>query len=109
MTRRFLTLVAATTLAATGIACGGDDSGGGSSPQAQLAAEFISEARADGIEADESCVRRITGELSNDDARALLEDDDDALSMQGAMKLFELFECFDFDLGDLDFGDLLDD
>lgn len=110
--RKLATIVAAGALAAAGVACGGDDSGGGSGPQAQLAAELIAESSADGMDVDESCVRRVTSELSNDDARALLEDDDEALSMEGAMQLFALFECFDFDLGDLgdiDLDDLFDD
>lgn len=113
VTRRALTLFAAAGLAATGIACGGDDGGGaGGSVQDRAAAFLVQDAAAEGLDIDQACVRGVTAELSNSDAQAILDDDDEALSMEGAMKLFGLFECFDFDfgdLGDLDFDDLLDD
>lgn len=109
MKRRVLSLVAAAGLAATGIACGGDDGGGGSGPQAEFAAQLIAEANQDGFGIDEACVRRVTSELSDADARALLADDDDELSMEGAMAMFALFECIDLDFGDLDLDDFLED
>lgn len=104
MKRKILTMIAAMALTATGVACGGDDGGGGTGPQAEFAAQLIAEADEDGFDIDEACVRRVTAGLSDDDARALLADDDDALSMEGGLKLFELFECIDLDL-DFDFDD----
>lgn len=110
MTRRLLTIAAAGALALTGMACGGDDAGSPGSPQGQVAAQLIEEAGDDGMTVDEGCVRRVTADLSDADARALLEDNEEELSMEGGLKLFELFECidldFDFDLDDLDFDDL---
>lgn len=109
MTKRLATITAAAALALTGVACGGDDAGGAGSPQAEVANQLIAEAGEDGMSVDEGCVRNVTSDLSDADARALLEDDDDALSFEGGMKLLELFECldfdFDFDLDDLDFDD----
>lgn len=111
MIRQLLTLGAAGVLAMATVACGGDDAGGPASPQAQVAAQLIEEAGEDGMGVDEACVRRVTADLSDSDARALLADDADELSIEGGLKLFELFECieldFDFDLDDLDFD--LDD
>lgn len=107
--RRAVGLVAALGLAAAGFACGGDDGGGaGSGPQAEFANQLIAEANQEGFGIDESCVRRVTSELSDADARALLADDDEALTTEGAMQMFALFECIDLDLGDLDFGELDD-
>ena len=67
---------------------------------------LIAEAGEDGMAIDESCVRAVTNGLSDGDAQALLDDDEEELSMEGGFKLFELFECidldFDFDLEDLD-------
>ena len=95
---------AAMALALTGVACGGDDGGGGGgSLQAQVANELIAEASAeDGLTLDEACVRRVTGELSDADARALLDDSEEDLSAEGGMALLGIFECFDFDFGDLE-------
>lgn len=113
VTRRVLTLFAAAGLAATGIACGGDDGGGGDGPQAQVAAEFLSEFTGEDANLiDEACVRRITGGLSDSDARAILADREDDVSPDGMVAIFSLIECLDFgdfDLGDLDLDDLLDD
>ncbi len=109
MARRLLTIGAAVALTAAGVACGGDDAGSPTSPQGQVATQLIQEAGEDGMDVDEACVRRVTADLSDADARALLEDNEEELSMEGGLKLFELFECidldFDFDLDDLDFDD----
>lgn len=109
MRHRIVTTCAAAALAVAGVACGGDDSsgGGGGSLQNQVAAELIGEADVDGVGVDEACVRRATSRLSDSDARALLDDDDDALSPDGALVLFGLLECidFDFDFDDLDLED----
>jgi hypothetical protein len=103
MRQRSVMFTAAMSLVFTGVACGGDDAGGGGSLQAQVANELIAEASADsGITVDESCVRRVTGELSNADARALLDDSEEDLSAEGGMALLGIFECFDFDFGDLE-------
>lgn len=106
MKNRLALCTAALSLAAVGFACGGDDAGGagGSSLQAQLANRLISDAGTDGMEVDEDCVRRVISDLSNADARALLDESEEDLSPQGGMTLLGIFECldFDFDLGDLD-------
>lgn len=69
--RPFPAIVALPALAVVGAlaACGGDEDG----PQAELAAELV-----DGVEfeVDETCVRERTDQLSDDDARFLLDNFD---------------------------------
>lgn len=113
MKHRIVLIATSFALAATGVACGGDDGGGGATgPQARLAAELIDEAGDDGFAIDESCVREVTARLSDTDARRLLDGDEEELSAEGGMILLGIFECvdlgdfglddFDFDLDDLD-------
>ena len=55
-------------------ACGGDDDGGsGSGPQGEVADMVIEDMEAEGFVVDEECVRDATGELSDDDAQALVD------------------------------------
>ncbi len=77
-------------------ACGGD-----SSDQDKVADILIAEARQDGIEADESCVKDVAGQLSDDDAEKVLaigENDDleDAgLSDEGFSTALGVLNCVD--------------
>lgn len=108
LTRRLSAVAATVALAATGIACGGDDSGGGSGAQSQLAAQLIAEAREDGLDVDESCIRQVTSRISESDARAWIDDNEDEMSQEGAVAMMGLFECVDLSdlFGDLDLDDL---
>jgi hypothetical protein len=108
MPHRFALVATTFALAATGLACGGDDAGGAGGPQARLAAELIGEAGDDGFGVDESCVRDVTARLSDADARRLLDGDEEELSAEGGVVLLDIFECIDLaDLGLDDFD--LDD
>jgi hypothetical protein len=107
-TRLFGTLaVAALALSA----CGGDD--GGSSPQDQVADMMIEALNEttdlegiEGIEIDEGCIRDKVGELSDEDARAIVaagpEGNPDVSADADAVGE-AMFECIDlgFDLGDI--------
>lgn len=72
---------ATTRLAAVGVvavllaACGGDDGGG--SVQDEVADEFLSEMSDADVEFDEDCVRDAIGEMSDDDAQAVLDSVED--------------------------------
>jgi hypothetical protein len=91
-------------VAATSVACGGDDGGGDTAgPQAQLATELIADVGVEGISLDESCVREVTARLSDADARRLLDGDEAELSADGNSTLLGIFECIE--VGDFDFGD----
>lgn len=56
---------------------------------------LISEAGVAGLGVDRECIDAVISELTVDDARAVLADDDDALSMEGATSLIGLFDCLD--------------
>jgi hypothetical protein len=72
-------LLATISIAALALAaCGGDDDGGGSGggddgPQSELADMVIGEMEADGLVVDDECVRDAVGQLSDDDAQALVD------------------------------------
>ncbi|MGI9644485.1 MAG: hypothetical protein ACR2O6_04165 [Ilumatobacteraceae bacterium] len=76
-------------------ACGSD------SDQDKAAAALIRGAENDGIEVDEGCVKDVTGELSDEDAKALADlpdgaDIDDAtLSAEGDAIVLQLLDCAD--------------
>lgn len=110
MRSRLVTICAVGALAFTGVACGGDDDngggGGGSSLQDQVADELMDEVGDDDTGVDEDCIRRTTGELTDADARALLDNDEASFSAEGGVVLSDLFECID--LGDIDLDDLDD-
>ncbi|MEX2627262.1 MAG: hypothetical protein WD225_10300 [Ilumatobacteraceae bacterium] len=106
MKRSALSICAVAALTFTAVGCGDDD--GDSSPQGQVAQQLIDEAEADGMGVDESCVREATSELSDSDAQALIDDDEEALSAEGGLALFGMLECIDLDLGDLDLDELED-
>lgn len=108
MKRSALSICAVAALTFTAIGCGDDDGGGDSSPQGQVAAQLIDEAEADGMGVDQDCVREATSDLSDADAQALLDDNEDALSAEGGLALFGMLECIDLDLDELDLDELED-
>jgi hypothetical protein len=88
--------VAALVLAA----CGGDDDGG-SGPQSEVADMVIEDMKAEGFVVDEDCVRDAVGELSDDDAQALVdagpEGDAGDLGADAAEAAAEVAGCIDAD------------
>lgn len=89
-TRLFATLsVAALALAA----CGGGDSS-----QDEVADMMIDEMEAEGMDVDEDCVRDAAGELSDDDAQAILDagpDGDPDVSDDAQAAATQLLGCVD--------------
>lgn len=92
--KKLITAVCAATLVFT--ACG--DSG---SDQDEVALRLIAEARRDGLNADEDCVKRVAGALSDDDAAKIiaLEEDDEienaGLSDEGFSTALGVLNCVD--------------
>lgn len=94
-------------------ACGGDDDdGGGGSPQDQVADLLLTELEGEeleGVTVDEDCVRDVTGQLSDEDAEAIVEagpDGDPDVSVSGEEIGFQILECVDIDLSEIDLDDL---
>lgn len=81
--RRILTIAACAALAFT--ACGGGDG--------DIADELIDDAKDEGIELDEECVRREAARFSDDDIDAFRDEDTEAISPEGQEILFDLFNC----------------
>lgn len=108
MKRSALSICAAAALTFSAVGCGDDDGGGGSGPQGQVAEQLIDEAEGDGMGVDQDCIREATAELSDSDAQALLDDDEEALSAEGGLALFGMLECIDLDLDELDLDELED-
>ncbi|NND73491.1 MAG: hypothetical protein HKN44_00645 [Ilumatobacter sp.] len=75
--------------------------GGGGSDQDEVALRLIAEARRDGLNADEDCVKDVAGKLSDDDAEKVLAlgDDDDiddaGLSEEGFSTALGVLNCVD--------------
>lgn len=120
MTTRFIAMLAVGALAST--ACGGDDaaddrnddppdattaetsgdtgaSGGGvAGDRGEAARLAIEAAAADGLELDEACVDELAAQLTDDDARAMVDagiDGDPALSAEGEALTAQLLTCVD--------------
>jgi hypothetical protein len=99
--RRVIAIAAIATLAIA--ACGSDDDGGGSggdSVQDQAADQAIAEAAGEDIQLDEDCVRDVAGELSDEDAQAIIDagpDGDAELSEAGEALSSQLFNCIGTD------------
>ena len=119
MRTRLFGTIAIAALALT--ACGGDDDGGsgdgggGGSAQDEVAdmmIDVLNEASelegVEGIEIDEDCIRDKVGELSDEDARAIVDagpEGDPEVSDQAEVIGESMFECVDMsgiDLGELD-------
>lgn len=111
MRTRFIATFALASLALA--ACGGDGGGGSAQDQvADMMMEALDEAMAgedtEGIEIDEDCVRDKVGELSDDDAQAILDagpDGDPDVSAEAEAIGESMLECVDFsglDLSGLD-------
>jgi hypothetical protein len=119
MRARLLGTIAIAAITLT--ACGGDDDGGGGagggggggSPQDQVAdmmIDVLNEAAEidgiEGIEIDEGCIRDKVGELSDADARAILDagpEGDPDVSDEAELIGESMFDCIDlgFDLGEI--------
>lgn len=111
MRTRLFGTIAIAALALT--ACGGDDADSG--PQGEVAdmmIEALDEASeiegVEGVEIDEDCIRDKVGELSDDDAQAILDagpEGDPEVSAQADAIGESMIECVDMsgiDLGDID-------
>lgn len=92
-------------------ACGGDDDdGGGDSPQDQVADMLLqeldgSEADMEGVTIDEDCIRDITGDLSDEDAQAIVDagpDGDPEVSVSGEELGLAMLDCIDIDLSEIE-------
>lgn len=95
-------------------ACGGDDDdgGGGGSPQDQVADmmlevldEELSAEGMEGVSIDEDCVREAMGELSDEDAEAIVAagpDGDPEVSASAEAIGESMFECVDIDFSAID-------
>ncbi len=102
-------IVAATATVLALSACGGDDDGG-SGVQAQVADmmidtmnEALEAEGVDGVDIDEDCIRDAANELSDDDARKILDagpdGDPEGLSAEADAAGDALIDCIDIDLG----------
>lgn len=100
MRSKFVLMCATGVLAVSGTACGGDDAGGSGSVQDRVANELIAEARSEGMDLDEACVRQATSDLSDSDAQAFLDDDVEAPSDAATEVMVALISCVDFTLED---------
>lgn len=116
MRTRLFGTIAIAALALT--ACGGDDDGGagggGGSAQDQVAdmmIEVLNEAsEVEGVEVDvdEDCIRDKVGELSDEDAQAIIDagpEGDPDVSDQAEVIGESMFDCVDIGDVDLDTGD----
>lgn len=100
--RNVLTAAAATAFAFTSIAaCGDDDDSGSGSVQDQVADMTIEQLGADeGVDVDADCVRDKANELSDDDARAVIDaglSGDADVSEEGQAVAASLVECLTVD------------
>jgi hypothetical protein len=98
MMRRFTAIVATAMLALGAAACGDDDGGGGGGGGDQEAAAdlFLEQAEQAGIDTDEECVREKAEQLSDADAKAIVDAGDDGspeLSPEGEALSLELAGC----------------
>ena len=95
-TRRIAALAVGGLLLA---ACG-SDSGGPSGAQGEAADAAIAAADEEGFALDEGCVNDLAGQLSDDDAQAIVDggpDGDAALSPEGEDLSLQLLTCVDGD------------
>ena len=93
---RKLILPIAAVAALTLSACGGDE--GASGDQGEVADQLIEAAEAEGLALDRGCVEDLAGELSDEDAAAILAagpDGDPQLSAEGDAVGDRLFSCVD--------------
>ncbi len=100
-------LVAGLAVSALALAACGDDDGGGS-PQDEVADLLLGDLEGEdleGVEVDEDCIRDVTGQLSDEDAQAIIDagpDGEADISDAGEEVGFGVLECIDFDLSELD-------
>lgn len=78
-------------------ACGSDDGGSISGPQADAAQAAIDSAAAEGLTLDEDCVNELAAQLSDEDAEKAAADGDAELSPDGAALTVQLISCADPD------------
>ena len=72
--------------------------GGGDSSQDEVADMMIEEMEAEGVDVDEDCVRDATGQLSDDDAQAIVDagpNGDPDVSDDAQAAAASLFDCVD--------------
>jgi hypothetical protein len=80
-------------------ACGGDD-GGLSGDRQEAVDQLVSEAESAGVELDRSCIEEIAGDLSDEDAAAIVAAGPSGapeLSAEGQAVTDRLFSCVDSD------------
>lgn len=80
-------------------ACGSDDGGAGGA-QGEAADAAMEAAAAEGFELDEGCVNDLAGDLSDEDAQAIVDAGPDGsadLSAEGEALSLELLTCVDSD------------
>ena len=96
--RRIFTM-AAVTAGLVLAACGSDDGGSISGPQADAARAAIDSAAEDGLTLDEDCVNDVASQLSDEDAElaAAAGGGDAELSPEGEALTIELVSCADPD------------
>lgn len=114
MRTRSISSIAVVALALA--ACGGDDDGGGGdsggSPQDQVADMMLDAIEEEmtgedmqGVSIDEDCVRDAAGELSDDDAEAIVDagpDGNPDISISPEEFATSFFDCVDLDLSEID-------
>lgn len=89
-------ILAASVAALVFTACGGGDS-----DQDKVAGILLAEAKQDGLNADEACVKDVASSLSDDDAKKVLQLDEDAdideagLSAEGFSTALGVLNCVD--------------
>lgn len=89
----FKTILSAAAVALALTACGSD------SNQDELANVLLASARAEGIEADEDCIKEVASKLSDDDARKVIDSEGDLdtveLSPEGFSTTAGILNCVD--------------
>jgi hypothetical protein len=94
--RRAVT-IAAITAGLVLTACGSDDGGSISGPQADAAQAAIDSAADEGLALDEDCVNDLAAQLSDEDAEKAAADGDAELSPEGEALTVQLISCADPD------------
>lgn len=103
-------IVAGLAVGALALAACGDDDGGGDSVQDEVADLLIDDfneggEEVEGMELDEGCVRDVSGQLSDEDAQAILDAGANAapdVSSDADELLAELIGCIDIDLSEIE-------